>query len=161
MFKNLILILVLTTCMSANAEEAKGVIGEVYINGFPVIYKFVNEFPDEDFRAKYPRLVVVSWKYDGSKKNGMPENSINERMMQLEDALEEGIEDLSICTHVYSRTGNNLKEFVYQIRDDDEFINALNSALSSHERYPIEIAFYEDKEWKDFKELLNDFNKAN
>ena len=146
--------------MNSDAEELTGVIGEVTINGLPVIYKFVNEFPNEDFRSKYPRLVVVSWKYDGNERNGMPEESVNERMMQLEDALEIGIEDLGICTHVYSRTGNNLKEFVYHIRDDDEFLEALNSALSSHKRYPIEITFYEDKEWKDFRELLNDFNKG-
>lgn len=145
--------------MNGNAKEPKGVIGEVYINGFPVIYKFVNEFPNEDFRSKYPRLVVVSWNYDGSQNNGMPENSINERMIVLEDALEEKIENLGISTHIYSRTGNNLKELVYQIRDDDEFLKALNSALSTHGRYPIEITFYEDKEWRDFRELLNDFNK--
>jgi len=159
MFKYLILILGLIDFMSVNAKEPKGVIGEVYINGFPIIYKFVNEFPHEDLRSKYPRLVVVSWEYDGSRKNGMPENSVNEKMMQLEDALEEGIENLGISTHVYSRTGNNLKEFVYHIRNDEEFIEALNSTLSSHKRYPIEITFYEDKEWKDFKELLSDFHK--
>lgn len=90
----------------------------------------------------------------------MPENIVNERMIVLEDSLEEKIEGLGISTHVYSRTGNNLKELVYHIRDDDEFLKALNSALSAHKYYPIEITFYEDKEWKDFRELLNDFNKG-
>ncbi|GAB5382104.1 MAG: hypothetical protein Alis3KO_36170 [Aliiglaciecola sp.] len=159
MFKHLLLFLGIVCSTSVFAAEPKGVIGEVYIDGFPVLYKFVNEFPNADFRSKYPRLVVVSWKYDGSESNGMPSYEINVRMMQLEEALESGIEDLGICTHIYSRTGNNLKELVYHIRDDEEFLKALNTALSSHERFPIEIIFYEDKEWKDFKELLNDFNK--
>jgi|GEM_PF-871094 len=158
-FKYIFSIFGIVCFMSANAEEPKGVIGEVYINGFPVIYKFVNELPTKDIRATYPRLVVVSWKYDGSERNGMPEEDENKRMIQLEDALEVGVEAKGVCTHAYSRTGNNLKEFVYYIRDDDEFLKSLNSALASHDRYPIEITFYEDREWKDFKGLLSDFNK--
>ena len=146
--------------MTSNADEPKGIIGRVYINGFPVIYKFVNEFPEEKIRLQYPRLVVVSWQYDGAENNGMPIDEINKEMIKLEDALEEGIENKGLCKHIYSRTGNNLKELVYQIRSDDEFLKALNESLFSHQRYPIEITFYEDKEWKDFKELLNDFNKG-
>jgi len=146
--------------MSAKADEPKGIIGRMYIDGFPVIYKFVNEFPAEEIRLQYPRLVVVSWQYDGSENNGMPKESVNKEMIELEDTLEEGIENQGICKHVYSRTGNNLKELVYQIRSDETFLESLNKSLAGHPRYPIEITFYEDKEWQDFKELLNDFNKG-
>ena len=102
---------------------------------------------------------IVSWNYDGADNNGMPVESVNQEMIRLEDAIGDKVEVAAICRHIYSRTGNNLKEFVYHIKNDDQFIDAFNSALNGHPRYPVEISFYEDKEWEDFQRLLNDFNK--
>lgn len=45
-----------------SAGEEKGVIGEYYENDLPVVVKFINEFPDDPTRRKYPMLTVVSWK---------------------------------------------------------------------------------------------------
>ncbi|MDJ0832570.1 MAG: DUF695 domain-containing protein [Gammaproteobacteria bacterium] len=146
--------------MTINAEEEKGIIGRVYEDGAPVIYKFVNDLPEESVRANLTWLTVIAWKYDGSSNNGMPVADVNQRMIALEVAIEENIENYSVLRHVYSRTGNNLKELVYYIHDRENFLEIFNSVLSGHPRYPIEINFYEDNEWKDFKRLLNDFSKA-
>ena len=35
----------------------------------------------------------------------------------------------------------------------------LNRTLEKHDAYPIEINFYEDKEWTDFKTVIKDFEK--
>ena len=67
---------------------------------------------------------------------------------------------VSVCRHAYSRTGNNLKELVYYIADRERFMDALNTALADHPRYPIEIDFYDDGEWADFQRLLTSFNKV-
>jgi hypothetical protein len=61
---------------------------------------------------------------------------------------------------VYRRTGNGQKEFAYYARSTDEFMSSLNASLASHSRYPIEIKFYEDKDWSDFRRLLADFDPA-
>ncbi len=140
-------------------QENKGIIGRYYENGIPVIMKFVNELPDNKITERLPFLTVVSWKYDGSENNGMPQKEINEKMIALEDALEETMETSDIFVHAYSRTGNNLKEFVYYSTSQDEFITMLNKTLEKHEKYPIEINFYEDREWSDFKKVLEDFKK--
>ena len=81
-------------------------------------------------------------------------------MIVLEDTIEDHIENDQVLRHVYSRTGNNLKEFVYYINDQDKFLEAFNKALSGQPRYPIAINFYQDVGWEDFKRLLNDFDKA-
>ncbi|SDK61396.1 DUF695 domain-containing protein [Microbulbifer yueqingensis] len=146
--------------MTANAEEGKGIIGRVYENGAPVIYKFVNELPGDDIRAGLPWLAVISWKYDGSSNNGMPLEKDNQGMIALEDAIEDHIESDGFLRHVYSRTGNDLKELVYYIGDQERFLEALNNTLGSHPRYPIEINFYEDRSWEDFRRLLTDFSNA-
>ena len=135
------------------AEET-GIIARYYEDELPVILKFVNEFPDQSVRSKYSWLTVISWKYDGSRNNGMPVEEVNQAMITLEDTIENKIEPEGYCRHAYSRTGNNLKELVYYIQNRDDFLGAFNKALKDHPRYPIEINFYEDTKWEDFQRIL-------
>lgn len=145
-----------TQTSSSNSENQKGVIGEYYESGKPVIVKFVNEIPNDETMKKLPWLTIISWKYDAEINNGMPPKEVNKKMIKLENALEVfySIDNIS---WIYNRTGNGLKEFNYQISDRDQFIKELNKALRGHERYPIEITFYEDSDWKEFRELVKDF----
>ena len=140
----------------AIADE-KWSVGESKIQGKPVVYKFMNELPEVALRNKMSWLTVVSWKYDGSTNNGMPPKDVNEVMIQLEDGLEtiEGRE--SLYFDVYSATGNELKEFVFYIADREEFMSNFNKALSDHPAYPIEVNFYEDKDWSELTKLQSDF----
>lgn len=140
------------------AQET-GIIAKYSEDGFPVVLKLVDEFPDESIRSKYSWLTVISWKYDGSDNNGMPPDEVNQSMTDLEDAIEGSIEQNGYCRHAYSRTGNHLKELVYYIEGRDEFLEMFNKALAHHPRYPIEINFYEDRNWEDFKKILGMINR--
>jgi hypothetical protein len=144
----------------AKAQEV-GLIGRTFEDGLPVVYRLVDELPTESARAALPWLTVISWSYDGSSHNGMPAMSVNDAMVRLERAMENALLRDGVARHAYSRTGNGLKEFVYYVSDRDEFIAALNDALSSHSKYPIEITFYHDPEWKDFRDLLEVFRQDN
>ena len=140
----------------AIAEDTWSV-GKAKIQGKPVVYKFTNELPNASVRYKMPWLTVVSWKYDGSENNGMPVKTTNEAMIKLEDNLEtiDGKEKLYI--DAYSATGNNLKEFIFYIADREKFMANFNKALKGQPTYPIEINFYEDKEWSELAKLQHDF----
>lgn len=139
------------------SAKEKGIIGRYYENDLPVIVKFVNEFPENHLRIKFPMLTVISWKYEGETNNGMPLTETNEKMIVLEDAIENTMDSSKQYLHAYSRTGNNLKEFVYYSSSQDQFMTLLNETLVTHERYPIEINFYDDPEWNEFKKLIEDF----
>jgi hypothetical protein len=89
----------------------------------------------------------------------MPPDEINQRMLALEQSIEESVAKQDLCLHAYSRTGNHLKEFVYYISGREDFLAAFNNALQSHPRYPIEINFYEDPDWQDFKKILDLFDR--
>ena len=143
-----------------NGEEEKGIIGRSYEDGLPVIYKFVNEMPPIETRNYLNWLTVISWKYDGSSNNGMPIEKENKKMITLERTIEDHIENDKTLMHAYSKTGNNLKELVYYIHDQDEFLEEFNKAMTEQPRYPIEITFYKDDKWEEFQNLLNDFSKA-
>lgn len=138
-------------------QEEKGIIGEALENGFPVVYKFVDDLPSEETRGRFGWLTVISWKYDGSQRNGMPPDETNSRMMSLEHEIEHNLESKGHCQHAYSRTGNGLKELVYYISDRDQFMEAFNHALKDQPRYPLEINFFEDRAWDDFQKILEMF----
>src|SRR6185369_16982442 len=99
-------------------------------------------------------------KYDGSTNNGMPPQAVNDRMIALEETIEREVEKEDICQHAISKTGSNLKELIYYIHNRDAFMQRLNAALKSHERYPIEITFYEDRNWKEHEDARSLFSKG-
>ncbi len=139
--------------------EKMGIIGRYTENGFPVILKFVNALPEKETMNKFPFLAAISWQYDGKNNNGMPDSITNEKMIILEDAIEAVSEPSEIFSHAYSRTGNNLKELVYYGTNQKDFMDLLNKTLVNHPKYPIEINFYNDPEWTEFKQLLHDFKE--
>ncbi|MGV6830464.1 MAG: DUF695 domain-containing protein [bacterium] len=141
-----------------SSNQHKGIIGKYFENEFPVIVRFVNKMPINEVISRLPWLTIISWKYDGSQRNGMPPDCINQKMIKLEEAIEKAFKKSTIAHHAYNRTGNNLKEFNYYISDRQSFMTKLNSALSKHEHYPIEITFYEDPEWIEMSKLISDFD---
>ncbi len=143
----------------AYGEESWSV-GKTTIQGKPVIYKFMNELPEKSIRESLNWLTVVSWKYDGSIRNGMPLKEVNKSMIKLEDGLEKIEGRGKLYFDVYSATGNNLKEFVFYIADRERFMANFNVALNGHPTYPIEVNFYKDAEWADFTKLHADFDNA-
>lgn len=143
---------------SENVEET-GIIGQYYENKLPVIVKFVNVLPETEITNKFKTLVVISWKYNGDENNGMPFKNDNTRMILLEDLIMNSDLPEKSFVHAYSRTGNNLKELVFYCETQKEFMALINKTLANQERFPIEIFFYEDKEWSEFKTLLKDFKK--
>ncbi len=136
------------------ADQEKGIIARAYEDDFPVILKIVDDVPPESVRRQFKWLTVISWKYDGSSRNGMPEDPTNQRMIALEDVIRQELESKALCKHAYSKTGNSLKQLVYYVADQDQFMNALNEALVGEPRYPIEIEFYSDPEWEEFQTTL-------
>ena len=141
---------------SENTEEV-GIIGRYYENDLPIIVKFLNELPETKVTSKLQILVVISWKYNGDENNGMPLKSDNERMIILEDLIMNSEFLEKSFVHAYSRTGNNLKELNFYCETQKEFMRILNIILANNKRFPIELNFYEDKEWSEFKTLLKDF----
>jgi hypothetical protein len=64
------------------------------------------------------------------------------------------------CFEAYRRIGNGLREFIYYVSNCESFMQELNRKLESHPTYPIEIKFYDDEQWSDFAELIDDLGEA-
>jgi hypothetical protein len=147
------------TQSTAPSTERAGKIVQTVLDGVPILWTLVPELPDEQVRRATPWLTVVSWVYDGSSKNGMPDGAIEAQMQDLEGAITQ-IERPGVCHEAYRRIGRDLREFVFYISDRDQFLEELNERLARHPRYPIEIKFFEDPLWSDFKQLIDDLSLA-
>jgi len=142
-----------------NSVESTWAISTYHENNLPIIMKSIEALPSESIIKQLPYLVVISWKYDGSNNNGMPDTDVNSKMIIFEEAMASAMEGTNQAMLVYSKTGNNTKEFAYYCTKQNEFMKVLNQALQHHEAYPIEINFYEDVAWVDLKKRLNALNK--
>ena len=121
------------------------------IDGRKVLARFRSSLPNPVDMDLLPYLVLLTWSYDSSE-SGMPGSDTTDRMTDLEAILENSVEknsgDLVACI-----TGNGRKEWRYYTYDTDRFMDKLNRGLSGHARFPIEITFHEDPEWRALKEL--------
>lgn len=140
---------------TASAAERTGKIVRTLSEGVPVLWTLVPELPSYEQRNASPWLTVVSWAYDGSTRNGMPDDETNAEMLGLEDVLAE-IERPGVCHEAYRRIGCGLREFVFYISDRDQFLGELNERLVRHPQYPIEVKFFDDPVWSDFQKLIVD-----
>ena len=139
--------------------ELKGRVVRTYKDGLPILWTFVPEVPTGEIQRALPWMVVVSWTYDGTQTDGLPNPDVNAAMKRLEVTLAE-LERPMVCFEAYRRIGNGLREFIYHVSNCDAFMEELNHKLASHPAYPIEITFYNDEQWSDFKGLINDLGKA-
>lgn len=139
--------------------ETSGKIIRTRKDGVAVLWSFVPELPNAEEQASLPTLVVIAWAYDGSENDGMPNSDTNQQMLAFEQEI--GIlERPGFCVEAYRRIGNGLREFVYYVSDFNQYIHEFNQCLRNHPTYPIDIKFYNDSEWLEFRRLLEDFDYA-
>jgi hypothetical protein len=157
--KHILSLLLLIGVINMVQAEEQGIIGKIMEDGFPVIYSFDNELPSAEVIEDFPTLVVIKWKYDGSNKNGFPTEEVKAQIYKLEEELNK-LADQEVSFRAYARTGNGLREFVYYTVDQPMFLHFLNQALAEHPKYPLDIVFYQDPEWSDYKNLMADFKNG-
>jgi hypothetical protein len=121
------------------------------IEGKRLIVRMRATFPSTEDQAHFCRLVIISWHYEGNE-SGMPERDIHKKMNAFEDALEAGTEKRQVAFQALSITGDGKKEWRYYAADMDEFMNSLNTDLSEHEEYPLQIQSFLDPDWSALRE---------
>ena len=140
------------------SSEKRGRIVKTLKDGMPILWTYVPVMPTEDAKPATPWLTVVRWEYDGSENNGMPRPEENQRMLELEAALDKIVRP-EFCVEAYRRVGAGLREFVYYIADRDRFLAEFNDDVAEVPRHPIEIRFYLDESWSELQELIDDFSE--
>jgi hypothetical protein len=89
----------------------------------------------------------------------MPATTERESMDQLEDLLSPQVEKSSFSSLIIVSTGENLREWTYYTRSQQEFMAKANEALKSVPRFPIEINLWRDPEWKAYEKFRRSVRK--
>lgn len=148
-----IAVLLMVISMLAHAETWSTAVSKNGSNGTSIIFRYIQKF-DEGFKKdSQPVRIIITWEYQGS--NGMPSSIENQRMVELEDVLQPAIEANKLSTLALVSTGNNLKEWIYYSKSEEQFFNALNSALGKLKPFPIKIHVGTDPGWKSYNEFIS------
>ena len=72
-------------------------------------------------------------------------------MDQFEDLLSPSLQEGLLASLVLVSTGNNLREWTYYTKSDQEFMAKLNQALRQSTRFPIEVHAARDPQWRTYE----------
>ena len=102
--------------------------------------------------GKFKERVEITWKYE-SDDNGMPAETLAEKMEEVQEALRKAMEKdkRSILTGVY--TGGGERIWVYYTRTVRVFGERLNEALAPFEMLPLSIYTEVDTEWEEYLDM--------
>lgn len=117
--------------------------------GRAIVFRYAKEFRDGFKKSAFPDRVIVVWKY--SSDSGMPVPKEREAMDRLEDILEPLVEKSGVSVLALVSTGENLREWIFYAKAEQEFLAALNKALTGQPRFPIEVHAGHDPEWSSFE----------
>jgi hypothetical protein len=120
-------------------------------NGRIIVFRYAENFNPAFDRKCQPRRVIIAWKYQS--ENGMPFKEENARMNALEDGLTPALAGDDFATLALVSTGENLREWTYYAKSEDEFMARLNYAFIGEEPFPIEIHIQSDPEWSMYEKF--------
>jgi hypothetical protein len=123
-------------------------------NGKPLIYRYILKPPSGIRISDYPDMIAISWEFDASVRNGMPDAGTNTRMIELEEVLEKKLEGSKNAFLTLSVTGNGRKEWQWYSRNVGETMGLINEALSGRTPFPIQISRQSDPKWSAYFDVL-------
>jgi hypothetical protein len=126
-------------------------------NGRRIIFRFAEAFHAGFERRLKPVRIIIAWKY--RSETGQPVSEEHQRMNQMEDLLESALDQDSVAILALVSTGENLREWTYYSRSEDEFMARLNFALTDSPRFPIEIHIAHDPSWDTYERFRSSMKK--
>jgi hypothetical protein len=134
-----------STAISSNAH-----------NNRKVIFRYASKFSATFDRASQPIRIIIAWKYQS--ESGQPITEEHQRMNELEDALELVLED-GFATLALVSTGEDLREWTYYAKSEEEFMGRLNHAFTEKPAFPIAIYVARDPEWTLYEQFASSAKK--
>ena len=101
--------------------------------------------------AEYTTCISIRW--PGGDESGFPEDDLP----SYHEAFEEAIGDLTMYNgHSFLmlvETCDDYKEWMFYAKDRDRFMDIFNDELKRHRKYPLKIEFYDDADWKLWRQI--------
>jgi hypothetical protein len=134
--------------------DSKWSIATAEDNGKPLIFRVRNQSPSFATRANFPHLLAVCWQYQSPNGQGMPSADEAQRMAELEDLLEAGLESVREAFLTVIVTGNGVREWQWYARDPEKTMELVNKTLGRLDPFPIQFSFQDDLDWEGYNQFL-------
>jgi hypothetical protein len=139
-------------------EDSRWCIATAEDGANTVVFRIRIEPPAFAKQAEFPHLLVISWPFDAAENNGMPSPLDAERMSELEDLLDAGLESPRAAFLTAAVTGNGVREWQWYARNRDTVMELINKTLGELGPFPIEISLQDDPEWQGYNGIRESFS---
>jgi len=123
-------------------------------DGKPLIFRIREQAPSFASKEEFPHLLAVSWPYRSPNEQGMPAPAEAERMGELEDLLDAGLEGVEQAFLSVIVTGNGVREWQWYARDPEKIMELVNQTLRHRKPFPVQFSFQDDPEWQGYEQFL-------
>jgi hypothetical protein len=117
--------------------------------GRVIVFRYAKAFREGFQKASFPDRIILVWRYKSEKS--MPVTSEREAMDRMEDLLEPLVEKSGQSILALVSTGEDLREWIFYAKSEQEFLATLNQALAGQPRFPIEVHAAPDPEWSTYE----------
>jgi hypothetical protein len=124
-------------------------------NGKPLIIRVRHNILARVDPTKYPNLLAITWQYEPISESGMPSKQDEERMSLLEDLLDQALESNGLAYLTVVVTGNGVREWQWYSGDTQQTMTAINTSLSGHKRFPVELVSEADANWEAYRKFVH------
>jgi uncharacterized protein DUF695 len=102
--------------------------------------------------TNFDTAISIRWRYASEM---LPDDATSKEMIRFEEAVDDLTAANDLAELVYVRTGFGEREWLFYAGNKSRFMAQFNTLLAGHPRYPIEIAFQRDPDWKLWREMLD------
>lgn len=110
-----------------------------------LVYRMLMDKPIKVDCDQFTENVSVSWQF---ADEGLPSAEMGDVLRQFEEFMQALDDHMSNSFLVFVFSGRGMREWSYQAKDYDKFMEMLNNVLASKPRFPIEIEHSHDPDWK-------------
>jgi hypothetical protein len=122
------------------------------VNESEVLYRYRAAINPALCFSEYPTLVSITWEFAEYDDPFKFQGSVEAHHADLETSLG-GLNGEENGFLILVRTGEGVKEWLWYVKDFDDWMIKLNQSFSGKPAFPIKINPYDDPEWGTFKQL--------
>lgn len=120
-------------------------------SGLPIMAMMNVSLLKYNAKASYPWVSVLKISYDGSRKNGFPEEDDYNKMNVIEDGAIEALTLENGHLYIGRETADNCKTLYFVSQDFRQTSKVFDQIIKENSNYKISLEIYKDKYWQSFE----------
>ncbi|MBX3254130.1 MAG: DUF695 domain-containing protein [Chitinophagaceae bacterium] len=110
-----------------------------------------------DSKASHPWIAVITFKYDGTNNNGMPNENDYQSLNEIEESILQQLSDKDGYLYIGRQTANSERDIYFACKDFRKPSKVFFKTQQNNDnRFEIEYDIYKDKYWQSLERFRPD-----